>query len=120
MGLCLVAVERLQCLGYVRVQPHSPCRSKLILEGLAYQRVGELISPDFPGLLLDHPRRQRLVERLQQTLLGHVLDKQPQLVKPELTSDDRGDRERLVAPLGEPVQPQAYDLSYTLGDADLP
>ena len=47
----------------------------------------KMIAPDRARQLLDHARRQRLLEHRQQPLLGRVVDQRAQLLEAELAAE---------------------------------
>ena len=104
----------------MRVEAHSSREREFLRQGLLDQGVRELVAAYGIGQLLEDARRERLLEELQDPILGDILDEPFQLVEPELPADDRGDGERLVAAIGETVEAPPDHLAHTLGNANTP
>src|SRR2546422_11388430 len=82
--------------------------------------MSELVATRGTGQLFDHPRRERLLEYLQEPGVGEIVDQPLQLVEPEIPADHRSDHKRLVAALGETLEAYPDHLAHHLRDSDAP
>ena len=115
MRLHIVTVHGLQRLRYARMQPHPPRQRQLVHQCLLQKRMGELVTAYRVRHLLYHTGRQRLLQYVQQHVLGQVLHQRLQLTELELPTNYRRHRQRVVAPFRHPVETPAYDLPNSLG-----
>ena len=110
VGVSLRAVHVLERGRDLRVESDPSRLGDLLGENFLDQGVRELVAAKL-GKLLDNVRAQRLLEQLEQTLAGDVVDERLDLVDAELATYDRSDRQRVVAGLREPIEPLADDLT---------
>ena len=100
------------------VQARAAQRREPVVERRAHQRVAERVAPDALGVLAQHARGDRLLERGDEL----VAAQRPDLlehVEVELAADHRRRREHLPRRLAQPRQPPPRHLAHALGHARL-
>ncbi|MCV7332023.1 hypothetical protein H7J81_18135 [Mycobacterium cookii] len=98
----------LQCCGDALMQPHASHRGQLGKQRLSNEGVVEPVAAT--GLFEDDPGLARLVERVDEILVGHLLHE----LECEPVANDGGRGKGFVRLHRKPRQPAAHSLSDTL------
>jgi hypothetical protein len=91
-------IEPLQGLADATVQAHATRRSQFIIQRLTDEGVGELVPTHRLGQFFDHPRHHRLLQHVQDALLGLGVEDRAHLLQAELSAHDRGQAQQAVTP----------------------
>jgi hypothetical protein len=92
MRIALGAVELLERLDRTPVKPQALATGEIAVEAVSDQRMREPKAAAANGDIDDDSRRLRLVEQVEQPLMGLLADPLER-IEPELSAEDRGDRE---------------------------
>ena len=117
VGLSNVPVHLFQTFCDPGVQTYAAAGGHLLRQSLLNQRVAELVSVNLTWYALYQMNRHRLVQRLEQLVLGHFGAENTQQPEIKLPSDDRSGGQHLIATLGQPVETLPNHIPDALGDS---